>query len=62
MYYEFFSKSPLLILPLFSLTIFIAVFAAILVRVSGRSGRELEAMGRLALGFHETDDKERDRS
>jgi predicted permease len=42
MYHEFFSKSPLLALPLLSLVIFIAVFAGAIVRVMGERGRRLE--------------------
>jgi hypothetical protein len=42
MYHEFFSKSPLLALPLLSLVIFMTVFAIVLWRIAGERGRELE--------------------
>jgi hypothetical protein len=40
MYQEFFSKSPLLALPLVALFMFIVVFATIVLRTLGRRGRE----------------------
>jgi hypothetical protein len=41
MYQEFFSKSPLLALPLVALFTFIVVFASIVIRTFGRRGREV---------------------
>jgi hypothetical protein len=50
MYQEFFSKSPLLALPLVSLVLFIAIFAMVTWRVMGDGGRELERIaGKLPL-------------
>jgi cbb3-type cytochrome oxidase subunit 3 len=40
MYQDFFSKSPLLALPLMALFLFIVVFAAIVIHTFGRRGRE----------------------
>ena len=40
MYQDFFSKSPLLALPLMAMFLFIVVFAAIIVDTFGRSGRD----------------------
>lgn len=40
MYQDFFSKSPLLALPLMALFLFILVFAAIIIHTFGRRGRE----------------------
>jgi hypothetical protein len=41
MYQDFFSKSPLLALPLMALFLFIVVFVAIVIQTFGRRGREL---------------------
>jgi cbb3-type cytochrome oxidase subunit 3 len=43
MYQEFFSRSPLLALPLFALAIFIAVFAMIVLRAFSPRSREVAA-------------------
>lgn len=50
MYYEYFSRSPLLALPLFALAIFITVFAMIVIRaLSPRSRAVAAAMERYPL-------------
>ncbi len=41
MYQDFFSKSPLLALPLMALFLFIMVFASIVIHTLGRRGREM---------------------
>lgn len=48
-YTEFFEKSPLLIFPLLGLTLFILVFAGVLIRTFGRTGRGLQVFASMPL-------------
>jgi cbb3-type cytochrome oxidase subunit 3 len=41
MYHEFFSKSPLLVLPILSLFLFVTIFALACLRAFGARGKEL---------------------
>ena len=49
MYREFFAKSPLLALPVASLVIFLAVFAAVLLAVLRRRASHFDAIARMPL-------------
>jgi hypothetical protein len=49
MYAELFHRSPLLALPLVALVLFLAVFAALLMRVLARRPQEFDPMAALPL-------------
>ncbi len=58
MYREFFMRSPLLSLPLVALVIFMGVFAAVLIRVFGRSAKQFDNDARMPLGNDQEDPRE----
>lgn len=47
---EFFVQSPVLVLPVIALIIFMSVFAAVMVRVLRMKSGEVDALAHLALG------------
>jgi hypothetical protein len=55
MYKDLFVQSPLLVLPLVAMFLFLSVFVAVAIRATTSSRREMEAAARLPLG----DDHER---